>query len=130
MSERPSQQWSRTVTTQEAEVAAGTLSPEQAYASELWPAPFTAGVDAVLEAYERAIRDGPRTDEALWSAVERAVLGLNALDEQHSRIETGEREALCEYLDAVLTGAGVDVPALTARHGYDRAGLTDEWREW
>jgi hypothetical protein len=58
-------------------------------------------------------------------------MALNAIDEEHgSRIETGEREELCEYIDDVLTDAGIDVGGLTARRDIDRAELTDEWREW
>ncbi|WP_327009004.1 hypothetical protein OHA72_18150 [Dactylosporangium sp. NBC_01737] len=45
-------------------------------------------------------------------------------------IETGEREELAAFIDRVLTAAGVDVEALTARSGRDRAELTDQWRDW
>lgn len=69
-------------------------------------------------------------DEAVWAAVERVVLGLNAADESHGAIETGEREELAEYIDAVLTNAGVDVAALTVRRGLSRAERTDFWRDW
>ncbi|GAB7036281.1 hypothetical protein JCM9533A_01280 [Catenuloplanes niger JCM 9533] len=127
--------------TQEAAVAAGELNPAQAYAAELWPADFIAAVDAVLDAYEHDVAtlnpaapnpaaDDPAADDAVWAAIERVVLGLNAADESHGAIETGEREELAEYVDAVLTDAGVDVTALTARRGIDRAELTDSWRDW
>ncbi|WP_436519636.1 hypothetical protein [Actinoplanes sp. HUAS TT8] len=131
MIERPTLGWRREVATQEAAVAAGELDPTEAYAAELWPADFTAAVDAVLEAYERDVAAlDPAADAAIWAAVERVVLGLNAADESHGAIETGEREQLAEYIDVVLTGAGVDVTALTARRGVDRAELTDSWRDW
>jgi len=131
MIERPSQQWQRRVADQEAAVAAGTLPRDQAYAADLWPADVTAAVDAVLAAYEREIQALPTvTDEAAWAAVERVVLALNAVDEKSAVIETGEREDLCEYIDAVLTAAGVDVAALTGRRRLDRAELTDSWRDW
>lgn len=103
----------------------------EAYAAKLWPADFTAAVDAVLEVYEHdAAALDPLADEAVWAVVERVVLGLNAADESHGAIETGEREEFAEYIDAVLTGAGVDVAALTARRGISRGELTDSWRDW
>ena len=54
--------------------------------------------------------------------VERVVLALNAVDEAHngSAFETHEREGLCDYIDESLTEHGVDVVALTARHGLGR----------
>jgi hypothetical protein len=129
--ERPTVRWQRTVAAQEAAVAAGTLAPADAYAAELWPPAFTAAVDTVLEAYERDVAAADTTsDDAVWAAVETAVVGLNTADEPFGAIETGEREQLADYLDAVLTAAGVDVAALTARRGLDRAELTDTWRDW
>lgn len=131
MIERPTRGWRREVATQEAAVAAGGLDPAEAYAAELWPADFTAAVDAVLDAYEHdAATLDPTADEAVWAAVERVVRGLNAADERHGAIETGEREELAEYIDGVLTDAGANVAALTARRGLSRAELTDSWRDW
>ncbi|WP_433726419.1 hypothetical protein ACQP2Y_09375 [Actinoplanes sp. CA-051413] len=131
MIDRPSQTWQRRVAEQEAAVAAGKLPQDQAYAAELWPAEATAAVDVVLAAYAQELADLPAvTDEAAWAAVERVVLALNAIDEQQAVIETGEREELCEYIDAVLTEAGVDVTALTAGRSPHRAELTDAWRNW
>ncbi|MEU4157380.1 hypothetical protein [Actinoplanes sp. NPDC026670] len=131
MIERPSVRWRNRIAAQEAEVAAGTLAPEKAYAAELWPVAFTAAVDTVLASYEQEVADVDQSsDEAVWAAVERAVVGLNVADESFGAIETGEREDLAEYLDVVLTSAGVDVAALTARAGRDRAELTDAWRDW
>ncbi|MEU8243464.1 hypothetical protein AB0C07_34855 [Actinoplanes missouriensis] len=127
--ERPTAVWRRAVEEQRAEVAAGTLAAERAYADELWPAGFIAAVDAVLEAYEQEVA-GWRSpsDEQIWAAVERVVTGLNDADDGH--IETGEREDLAGYVDVVLTRAGVDVVALTGRRGRDRSELTDQWRDW
>jgi len=131
MIERPSQKWQHRVADQEAAVAAGTLPRDQAYAAELWPADATAAIDVTLAAYEQEIESLPTVpDEAAWAAVERVVLALNAIDEEAAMIETGEREELCEHIDAVLTAAGVDVAALTARRNLDRGELTDGWRDW
>jgi hypothetical protein len=124
MIERPTRRWRREVTTQEAAVAAGGLAADDAYAAELWPAGFTAAVDATLDAYEHDVSAlDPAADEAVWAAAERVVLGLNGADEEHGAVETGEREELAEYIDAVLTAAGVDVAALTARRGLSRGEL-------
>ncbi|MEV5767173.1 hypothetical protein AB0L34_21790 [Micromonospora sp. NPDC052213] len=131
MIERPTRRWQREVATQEAAVAAGTMASGDTYAAQLWPAEFIAAVDAVLDAYEREVSTvNPAADEAVWAAVERVVLELNSADEEHGAIETGEREELAEYIDAVLTAAGVDVADLTSRRGLDRGELTDSWRDW
>ncbi|AVH57515.1 MULTISPECIES: hypothetical protein [Streptomyces] len=42
-----------------------------------------------------------------------------------SRYSTGEREELCDYIDEALPEHGVDVVALTARHGLGRYPPTD-----
>ncbi|BFO15286.1 hypothetical protein SHKM778_16740 [Streptomyces sp. KM77-8] len=41
-----------------------------------------------------------------------------------------EREQLCEYIDQTLSEHGIDVAALAARRGIDRAEITDSWRDW
>ncbi|MBB2948210.1 hypothetical protein FB565_007993 [Actinoplanes lutulentus] len=135
LSERPSARWRRSVEQQRVRVAAGELAADKAYAAQLWPAGFIAAIDAVLAVYEQEVAgwggsptSGSPTDEQVWAAVERAVVGLNDADDGH--IETGEREDLAEYLDRVLTGAGVDVEALTAGRGLERGELTDQWRDW
>jgi hypothetical protein len=132
MIERPNVGWQSKVTEQEAAIAVGTWQPADAYAIYLWPPAFTAAVDTVLAAYEQDVAAiDMASDEAIWrTAVETVVVGLNTADEPFGAIETGEREQLAEYIDAVLTGAGVDVAALTARRGRHRGELTDSWRDW
>jgi hypothetical protein len=130
MIERPSQRWRHEVAREEAAVAAGTLPREEANAAEFWPPAFVEAVETALVAYEREIEQLPdRTDELVWAAVRRVVLALNDTGGDEF-IETGEREELAAYIDRVLTAAGVDVEALTARSGRDRAELTDQWRDW
>jgi hypothetical protein len=131
MIERPSQRWQRVVEQQEAAVAAGTLPRRDANAGEIWPPEFIGAVEAALVAYEREIEQLPeQTDELVWAAVRRVVLALNDTGGDEF-IETGEREELAEFVDGVLTAAGVDVAALTARSGgRERGELTDEWRDW
>lgn len=116
---------------QAAKVAAGTLIEDEAYAARLWPEEFTTAVDAALRNYEenvRALRSP--SDGEIFAAVESVVQALNAIDEEHGAIETGEREQLAEYVGDVLTAAGIDVDALTSRRGIHRFELTDAWRDW
>lgn len=131
MINRPTESWRREVSEQAAAVAAGTLSADDAYADELWPSDFVAAVDVALDSYEAAVRSfRSPSDDDIFRAVQHVVVALNDINEEHEAIETGEREELCEYIDAVLTEAGIDVQALTSRRGIDRAELTDLWRDW
>jgi hypothetical protein len=131
MIERPTVGWQSKATEQQAAIAAGILAPGEAYAIHLWPPAFTAAVDTVLAAYERDVAAlDTASDEAIWTVVETVVVGLNTADEPFGAIETGEREQLAEYIDAVLTDSGVDVAALTARRDRHRGELTDAWRDW
>lgn len=128
---RPSRRWSDEARDQRSSIAAGTLAEADAYAVHLWPEAFTAAVDTASDAYETEVRMlGVPSDEEAFGCVQRIVTALNAINEEHGVIATVEREELCEYVDAVLTAAGVDVTALTARHGLDRSALTDRWRDW
>jgi len=63
------------------------------------------------------------------------VLALNKVNEQQGRAgsigyETGEREELCEYIDASLEESGIDVRALEARREIDHGEIAGNWREW
>ncbi|WP_155368580.1 hypothetical protein [Catellatospora vulcania] len=130
MIERPTTEWRRAVREQQQALAAGTLSPDEAYAERLWPRAFTDAVDAALAAYEAevaALREP--SDDELFAAAEHVVLALNDIDEEHGHIETDERDELCAYIEDVLTDAGVDVRALCARRGEDREALT-AGRDW
>lgn len=115
---------------QRAAVAAGQLAADEAYAAQLWPREFLDAVDVVLADYERdvAALGADPADEPVWAAVQQVVEGLNDADD--GSIETGEREDLAAYVEAVLTAAGIDVVALTGRRGLHLSELTDEWREW
>lgn len=133
MIDRLTGRWRREVARQEAAVAAGTLARDEAYAANAWPAEFITATDAVLAGYERDIAAlGPApADEGVWAAIERVVTALNEVDEAHGNpIETVTREELCEYIDDVVTAAGVDVEAFAARRGRTGSELTDEWRDW
>ncbi|MFJ6833697.1 hypothetical protein [Streptomyces sp. NPDC091209] len=101
--------------------------------AELFPDELLTATDAVLDTFEGEIpRLGEAADDQVLAVVERVVLALNAVNDAHDRraYETGEREQLCDYIDQSLTEHGVDIAALTARHGLGRYELTDEWRTW
>lgn len=105
--------------------------------SRLFPDSLLRRTDEVLAAFETELgaldvaSEAP-SDARLLGAVRRVVLALNAVNEEHggAGYETDERERLCDYIDTALTEAGVDLDALTARHGLGRHGITDEWRDW
>ncbi|MFF5405457.1 hypothetical protein ACFY8K_20835 [Streptomyces misionensis] len=133
MAERPTTNWRRGVAEEAAELAAGTLETECAYMAELFPEGLLLTTDAVLRAFEAELTTLAEGDDArVLAAVERVVLALNAVHEEHDQcaFETDEREQLCAYIDASITERGIDVTALTARHGLGRHELTDRWRDW
>ncbi len=117
------------------EVAAGTLEPECAGAAEMYPESLLKATDAALEAFEAEVRGLVEpSDEEVFGTVERVVLALNAVDgdDSHGGASycTEEREQLCEYIDLTLGEHGVDVAALAAKRGINRAEITDAWRDW
>ncbi|MER6276633.1 hypothetical protein ABT202_10010 [Streptomyces sp900105245] len=133
MAERPTTSWRHGIAEEAEELAAGTLDPECACMAVLFPEELLTATDAVLDAFEGELHGlGEAPDEQVFAVVERVVLALNAVDDAHngSAFETDEREELCDYIDESLTEHGVDVVALTARHGLGRYQLTDKWRKW
>ncbi|MGW6900536.1 hypothetical protein ACWGF2_28590 [Streptomyces sp. NPDC054919] len=132
MTERPSKHWRDGVAEEARKLAAGTLTVEDAFMADLYPASLLDATDKVLGTFESALGTlrSPSDDE-VFAAVQQVVLDLNAINDQHdgAGYETGEREELCQYIDQALTDRGIDVPALTARHGLGRYEITDKWRE-
>lgn len=64
--ERLTRRWRQETAEQEAAIAAGTLSPDEAYALTAFPPAFVGAVDAALKAYEQEIASlEPLTDEAV-----------------------------------------------------------------
>ncbi len=99
----------------------------------LFPEELLVATDAVLDTFEAELPVLAEADDAqVFAVVERVVLALNAVNATHGgcAFETDEREELCEYIDQAITEHGVDVVALTARHGLGRYQLTDTWRTW
>jgi hypothetical protein len=134
---RPSDEWQRRVADEAAELAQGTLSPERAYASQLWPESLRISTDTALATFEdelHALVSPP--DAEVLGVVQRLVLALNKINDQHVRsgqtgYETTEREELCDYIDASLEESGIDVAALETRHGIERRdGIAGQWRDW
>ncbi len=101
--------------------------------AELFPESLLAATDSALLAFESDLSLlGTPDDRQVFEAVERVVLVLNRIHEDHdgAGYETEEREELCLYLDRTLVEHGIDVAALAARRGIDRAEITDDWRDW
>jgi hypothetical protein len=136
MARRPSDEWRRRVEEEAAELAQGSLSPDDAFASRLWPQSLRVTTNAALAAFEDELHAlVSRSDENALDAVKRVVLALNKINELHIRAghvgyETGEREELCDYINASLEESGIDVEALEARNGIERGEIALEWRDW
>jgi hypothetical protein len=94
----------------------------------VWSDYLLTHTDAVLEDFEAAVaRLRDPSDSEIMAEVKKVVLALNQVSEElYDRgafpYETGEREALCTYIDQTLEDAGVDLEALTGRLGIDRMG--------
>ncbi|MFF0556498.1 hypothetical protein [Streptomyces sp. NPDC004266] len=131
MAERPTTSWREGIGREAEQLAAGTLDPGCACMADLYPDELLVATDTVLDAFDADVAGlNSAEDVEVFAVVERVVLALNAVDDTHCGYETDEREALCDYIDTALTEHGVDVAALTARHGLGRHELTDKWRDW
>jgi len=133
MATRPTDGWREGIAEEARDIASGKLDAEDAYMSGLFPDSLLSRTDVTLATFESdvAALSSP-SDERVFGVVERTVLSLNMINDDHSGAgyETSEREMLCLYIDEVLTEAGIDVEALTARHGLSRYAITDRWRQW
>jgi hypothetical protein len=133
MAVRPTDGWRKGIADEEREVASGELDPECAVMAGLFPESLLSSTDEVLSAVESEVRTfSDPSDEQVFGAVEHVVVALNVIDDNYSgaAFETGEREVLCTYIDKTLGEAGIDVEALTARHGLSQWAITDRWRRW
>jgi hypothetical protein len=138
MVERPTSIWRGNVAREASELAAGTLDPDDAYATQLWPEAMCAETDKVLDGFEAdtaglvSHRWQPATDSEVFEVIERTVKALNAINLRYDEdaYATGEREQLCAYIEDVLDDAGIDVDAFAGRHRMTRHEITDEWRNW
>lgn len=132
---RPTTQWRTARAEEAADVAAGAMSPDDAYLGDLFPDRFLDGAERALTAYEvevEALATDPSGFTGAMEAVKNVVLALNTLNEEGDGawIETDERERLCEFIDEVLRRHGIDTEVLAASQKIDRWELTDAWRDW
>jgi hypothetical protein len=137
--ERLSTKWRREREEQVRDVAAGTFPADEAFLAELFPDAFLDPLDELLVAYEKDVTAaiasngrGPQAFCALYAAVEKLVLALNDLNENGDGcyIETGEREALCEYMELIIEHEGLSIEEMGKDLGFGMGELTDEWRDW
>jgi hypothetical protein len=133
---RPTARWRSEIQEEAAALAAGTLSPDNAAAAELWSEYLLTHTDAVLDGFDTAVqRLSSPTDDQIMAVVKEVIVGLNRvnadlIDRDETPYETGERDELCTYIDETMEEAGIDLDALAARMGVGRYEITDEWREW
>jgi len=102
----------------------------------LWSESLRSRTDAALAAFEGQLSGlGSYSDEDVLGVVQRVVLALNQINEDHRNAgltgyETGEREELSDYIEASLAESGIDVEALSRRNGIGLAGIAGPWRSW
>ena len=136
MVRRPSDEWSRQVEQEEAELARGARSAEQVYARIVWPESLRSRTNAALAEFEAELHALTQpSDEEVLAVVERLVLSLNTIDDDHVQAgkigyETGERDELCDYISAALHEAGIDVVSLEIRAGAQPGDIAGLWRDW
>jgi hypothetical protein len=136
MTARPTDEWRRRISDEQAEVAAGLLAADDATAADLWPVSLLTGTDAALDGFEDELHVLSEPDDAeVMAVVEHVVLALNKvngdeLDAGRLGYETGEREELCGYIEASLEDFSIDIGALASRLGISRHEITDKWRKW
>lgn len=139
MAPRPTDRWRAEVEQERADLAAGKYRP--VWATRLWADTLIDGTDDAMDAFEDDLDDlladcgDTLADDDILDAVRYLVLDLNDIDDEHRRAgltgyETGEREALIDYIEATLNEAGVDVTALAVRHGFEPGDIPGRWRHW
>ena len=132
MARRPSDAWRRQVEDEAAQLAQGALHRIRCALPSLAES-LLKSTDAVLTGFEDNLRTlTSPSDDDVFDTVKRLVLALNRINAQHggAGYETGEREELCDYIDASLSESGIDVEALAARANIGRWEITDRWRRW
>ncbi|MET9475451.1 hypothetical protein [Streptomyces sp. NPDC002922] len=80
MTERPSKHWRDGVAEEARKLAAGTLTVEDTFMADLYPASLLDATDKVLGTFESELSTlrSPSDDE-VFAAVQQAVLDLNAI---------------------------------------------------
>ena len=77
----------------------------------------------ILTLIEQLEIDKDATEKQKLTYFKSCVLAINKVDDKLQFIETGEREYLCDTLDAIATAVGIDVSA------YDD-DIAGKWRSW
>jgi hypothetical protein len=101
-----------------------------------WDAGYTqADVDdceKLLQEYLDSIQQSDGDGADIMKAVEVVVCALNDLNNRCNGglIETGQREDIAEFIDAVIEAKGIDIDALADSHNRGERDLTENWREW
>ncbi len=131
----PTDMWREHKADEKRQFLAGEITADECYMDKLFPDAFIEITHGKLNEFNAAIAACPPTEEAypkVMQAIESLVTDLNDINEDFdgAAIETGEREALCEFIDAVIVERGIDIDALAASQDCDRYELTDEWRDW
>ncbi|WP_421796634.1 hypothetical protein [Haliscomenobacter sp.] len=82
-------------------------------------------LDDLIDGLIQLGEDAPKAQKVEQFRI--SVEALNALNEEldHVLIETGEREELCDLLDAITAAAN-----LNPEDYADGEGIADEWRDW
>lgn len=83
-SERPTTGWRKGIKKEQGALAAGTLDPDCACMAELFPESLITATDSVLGAFEADISAlQGASDEHVFAVVQRVVLALNAVNDEH-----------------------------------------------
>jgi hypothetical protein len=131
----PTTAWREQKAEEARKFAAGEITAAECYMDKLFPDPFIDRTGLLLQDFAAAISRCSPTAAGfppVMQHIQNVVLALNNINQDfdHRVIETGEREALCEFIDAVIIEQGIDIDALAASQNCTRYELTDEWRDW
>lgn len=133
--ENPAEYWRERKAEERSDFLAGKIPESDCYMERLFPDAFIEVTDLKLKAFAASIAacglaaaDYPR----VMAAIMALVLELNEINNDFggSVIETGEREALCQFIDDVIVAHGIDIAALAASQDCEVNELTDAWRDW
>ena len=131
----PTEYWRGRKAEERQEFLAGKIAATDCYMEQLFPDEFLERTDARLKSFISSISACVTTADdypKVMQAIESLVVELNTINDDFdgSVIETGEREALCEFIDNVIVTHGIDIEALAAAQDCGSDELTDQWRDW
>ncbi|WP_162907706.1 hypothetical protein [Allorhizocola rhizosphaerae] len=137
MIERPTTTPRRLRQEQQRALKAGAITQHLACAVSSWRSDLLAAVDVALDAYvaldahvaEVSGLQDP-SDADMPATLEHVAQRLDAINKKFGKIEPGEHDEFCDYINDVLRDAGVDPAAVAARLGVGQHELTDTWPDW